>query len=272
MGKPAADLSGNCVVDQADVEIIADQWLDTGFQVTPADPGTTGLIAQYPFNGNANDTVGGHNGTTVGTPTYAAGKIGQAIQLNGVDQMVDVGAVGVSGAAPRTIAGWAKANALVGALPDWIDIFGFTGPAGNYGHFDIELVNASSRGYGIHVYGWERNIMPIDFEWHHLAASYDGTTIKWYGDGRLISSDSSLVLATPDNVHMGKRDDNENYWPGRVDEVRIYSRALSDAQIAWLADYTSVLSIPADLRQDNVINFKDFAVLADSWLEEVLWP
>jgi len=270
--KPAADLSGNCVVDAADVEIIADLWLDSGFQVTPADPGTTGLVAYYPFNGNANDTVGGHNGTTVGTPTYAAGKIGQAIQLNGVDQMVDVGPVGVSGAAPRTIAGWAKANALVDALPDWIDIFGFTGPGGNYGHFDIELVNASTRGYGIHVYGWERNIMPIDFEWHHLAASYDGTTIKWYGDGRLISSDSTLVLATPDNVHIGKRDDNENYWPGRVDEVRIYSRALSDAQVAWLAGRTSTFSIPADLHQDNVINFKDFAKLADSWLDELLWP
>jgi hypothetical protein len=47
---------------------------------------------------------------------------------------------------------------------------------------------------------------------------------------------------------------------------------LSDAQIAWLAGYTSTFSIPADLHQDNVINFKDFAKLADSWLEEVLWP
>jgi len=47
---------------------------------------------------------------------------------------------------------------------------------------------------------------------------------------------------------------------------------LTGAEIAWLAGYTSVLSIPADLRQDNVINFKDFAVLADSWLEEKLWP
>jgi hypothetical protein len=256
------------------VDILANLWLDTGFQVTPADPGTTGLIARYPFDGNANDVVGGHNGTVVGTPTYAAGQIGQAIQLNGVDQMVDVGPVGISGAAARTIAGWAKANALVEALPDWINIFGFTGPSGANGHFDIEMVNPAGgyRGYGIHVYGWERNIMPIDFDWHHLAASYDGTTIKWYGDGRLIGSDSTLVLATPDNVHMGMRDDNTNYWPGRVDEVRIYNRTLSDAQIAWLAGLTSTFSIPADLRQDNVINFKDFAVLADSWLEQILWP
>jgi hypothetical protein len=273
IGKPAADLSGNCVVDAADVDILANLWLDTGFQVTPVNPGTTGLIAQYPFEGNANDVVGGHNGTTISLPTYTTGKIGQAILLDGIDDMVDVGAVGISGAAARTIAGWARSNALVEALPDWINIFGFTGPAGNYGHFDIELVNAGgNRGYGIHVYGWQQLIMPIDFEWHHLAASYDGTTIKWYADGRLINSDSTLVLNTPDNVHMGKRDDNENYFPGRVDEVYIYNRALSDAQIGWLAGYTSPFSIPADLHQDNVINFKDFAVLADSWLEEILWP
>ena len=273
IGKPAADLSGNYIVDAADVDILANLWLDTGFQVTPADPGTTALIARYPFDGNANDVVGGHNGTVTGAPTYAVGQIGQAIQLNGVDQYVDVGPVGISGAAARTISGWAKSNALVDALTDWINIFGFTGPSGANGHFDIEMVNVSNnRGYGIHVYGWERNIMPIDFDWHHLAASYDGTTLKWYGDGRLIGSDSTRVLDTPDNVHMGKRDDNENYWPGRVDEVRIYNRVLTDAQIAWLAGLTTTFSIPADLRQDNVIDFKDFAVLADSWLEELRWP
>ncbi len=206
-------------------------------------------------------------------PSYEVGKIGQAIQLNGVDQMVDVNAVGISGAAPRTIAGWARANALIDALPNWINIFGFTGPSGNYLHFDIEVVEALGvRGYGIHVYGWERRIMPIDLEWHHLAASYDGTTLKYYGDGRLVGSDSTLVLNTPNNVHMGQRHDNTNFWPGRIDEVRIYSRALTDAQIASVAGLTSTFSIPADLRQDNMINFKDFAVLTDSWLEQLLWP
>jgi len=273
MGKPPADLSGNCIVDQADVDILANLWLDTGFQITPVNPGTAGLAAQYPFNGNANDVIGGHNGTTISLPTYTTGKIGQAILLDGIDDMVDVGTVGISGAAPRTIAGWAKSGASSAALPDWTNIFGFTGPAGDNGHFDIELVNAGgNRGYGIHVYGWERNITPMDLDWHHLAASYDGTTIKWYGDGRLIGSDSTRVLASPDNIHIGKRDDNENYFPGRVDEVYIYNRALSDAQVAWLAGYTSAFSIPADLHQDNVINFKDFAKLADSWLEELLWP
>jgi hypothetical protein len=276
MGKPAADLSGNCVVDAADVDILANLWLDTGFQVTPADPGTTGLIAHYPFNGNTNDVVGAHNGTTVGTPVYATGKIGQAILLNGVDQMVDVGSVGISGAAPRTISGWAKSNST--AMPDWTNIFGFTGTddANLSGRsFDIELRGAQLQ-FCLHVYGWEDNILPLDLDWHHLAATYDGTTISWYGDGRLIGSlVRTPALNTEDTVHMGQRGDTGeavNFFPGKVDDVKIWNRALTGAQIAWLAGRTSTFSIPADLHQDNVINFKDFAVLADSWLEEILWP
>jgi len=272
IGKPVADLSGNCIVDQADVDVLANLWLDSGFQVTPVDPGTTGLVAKYPFNGNANDSVGGHNGTTSGLPAYTTGKVGQAILLDGVDDVVNVGPVGISGAAARTIAGWAKASATA-AIPDWTNAFGFVGPAVDPRtdmSFDMQRRGGQMQ-YCIHVYGWERNIVGLDLEWHHLAATYNGTTIRWYGDGRFVGSEDR-VLNTNDNIQMGKRADNTNYFPGRVDEVYIYNRALSDAQIAWLAGYTSVFSIPADLHQDNVINFKDFAVLADSWLEEILWP
>jgi hypothetical protein len=70
----------------------------------------------------------------------------------------------------------------------------------------------------------------------------------------------------------GVWDATGNWLAGKIDEVRIYSRALSGAEVAWLAGYTSALSIPADLHQDGKIDFKDFAVLADSWLEELLWP
>jgi len=265
------DYVQDCVLNYNELETMSADWLGTGYQVTPANPGTTNLVAHYPFNGNANDVVGGHNGTTSGLVTYGPGKVGQAILLDGVDDLVTVGPVGISGAAARTIAGWAKSNVI--SMSDWINIFGFTGPSGGNGHFDIEHVNVGgNRGYGIHVYGWERVIFPVDLEWHHLAASYDGTTISWYGDGRLIGSDSSRTLDTPDNVHMGKRDDNDNYFAGRVDEVYIYGRVLSEAEIAWLAGHTSPLSIPPDLYLDGTLDFKDLTVLANSWLEEQLWP
>jgi hypothetical protein len=37
----------------------------------------------------------------------------------------------------------------------------------------------------------------------------------------------------------------------------------------WLAD---VPDLAADLNSDSMIDFRDYAVLADSWLDEQLWP
>ena len=206
--------------------------------VTPVQPDPAGLVARFAFDGNANDSAGGHNGTPNGNPIYALGKIGQAISLDGLDDNVVVGNVGITGAAPRTIAGWAKMNVTTG-IPDWTNIFGFSATGTNNLHFDIEVVGsttATTAGYcGVHVHGWERNIMPPDLEWHHFAAAYDGTTISWYGDGVLVGSAAHPGLNTLGNVRIGNRQDNTNFFPGLVDEVQIYSRVLSDAEVAGLA-------------------------------------
>jgi len=208
--------------------------------VTPVEPDNSSLAAYYAFDGNLSDGSGnGHNGVANGAIAYGAGVTGQAVQLNGSDAYVSVTGVGITGAAPRTIAGWAKADSL--GIAEWTNVFGFTGPSGNGGHFDIEAVgttdNTTLGYYGLHRYGWERDIIPIDLEWHHLAGTYDGTTVRWYGDGMLIGSADvdPAGVNPPGLVHIGKRQDNTNFFPGLVDEVHIYGRALSDGEIAWLA-------------------------------------
>ena len=214
--------------------------------VTPVQPAATGLAARYAFEGNANDSAGGHNGTPNGGPTYVLGKIGQAISLDGVDDYVAVGSVGISGAAPRSIAGWAKMNVTTG-IPDWTNVFGFSATGANNLHFDIEVVGsgATTAGYyGIHVYGWEQNILPPDLEWHHFAATYDGTRISWYGDGLLIGSEVHAGLNTQGDVRIGKRIDTGGFFPGLVDEVQIYSRVLSEAEVAGLAGMTKQFDKP----------------------------
>jgi len=265
---PAGYVSGDCVIDYMELEITANEWLGTGYEITPVNPGTTNLLARYAFDGNSNDSVGGHHGTASGAPSYAAGKVGQAIILDGVDDFVTVGAVGISGAAPRTIAGWVKANTT--DIPNWTNIFGFTSLTGS-SDLSFDMNRRDYSAYCIHVYGWERDIMDVDLDWHHLAATYDGTTITWYGDGRLVNSEDR-ALSTEDNVQMGKRAHNDNHFPGWVDEVYIFARALSAPEIGWLAGYTLPFSEPFDLHQDDTVNFKDFAVLADMWLDAHMWP
>jgi hypothetical protein len=197
-------------------------------------------VAYYGLNGDVADASGnGYDGATQGDPVYAAGMDGQAIELDGTDDYVIISGVGIDAGMARTVSGWAQASVV--GITAWTDVFGFTGPSGNGGHFDIEAVgdtdNTTLGYYGVHRYGWERDIMPIDLEWHHLAATFDGETVAWYGDGLIVGTDA--VAATdvipPGQVHIGKREDNENFFPGLVDEVRIYDRGLSAGEIAWLA-------------------------------------
>ena len=211
--------------------------------VTPAEPDAANLMAYYALDGNVNDGSGnGYNGVEVGSPTYGAGQEGQAIQLDGVEDYVEIADVGISGAAARTIAGWAKADQT--DLFAWTDVFGFTGPSTNGGHFDIQAVGGGTYTtlgyYGLHCYGWERDLIPIDLEWHHLAATYDGTAASWYADGRRIGT-ADIAVDTPETVNIGKRQDNTNLFPGMVDELRIYNVALSEEEIAWLAGRTASL-------------------------------
>jgi len=206
--------------------------------LTPVAPDDTGLVAHYALDGNTNDSSGnGFNGVVSGDPVYGDGVDGQAISLDGLDDYVAIDSVGITGAAARTIAGWAKADTA--SIPAWTDVFGFTGPSANGQHFDIQAVGDTGTTtlgyYGLHRNGWEQDIVPIDLEWHHLAATFDGTTVSWYGDGRPIGSQAVDDVATPGTVRIGKREDNDNYFPGSVDEILIYDRALSAEEIAWLA-------------------------------------
>ena len=260
--KPLADFTDDCFVDYADLAILTDNWL-----VKPPSGVSSGLKGYWPFNGNLLDVSGnGRNGSDpCGVITYAAGHAGQAASLNG--GYVLVGPVGISGAAARTVAGWAKASTM-GMPSDFINVFGFTSRSGTLDNrsFDIEKWGYGN-DYAIHVYGWEQAILPVDLEWHHLAASYDGTTIRWYGDGQLVGEDSSRVLDTNDLVQMGRRGDINARFAGLIDEVRIYGRALSLAEIEYLAGKPMI-----DINKDGSIDFRDYTILADMWLEEILWP
>jgi len=286
LGKPDNDYSNNCVVDMPDLEILTDNWLISDWQITPQAPSTSGLVANYQFQNNLLDSAGGHTGDPCGTTVaYAAGQTGQAINLGGT-AYVTAGNIGITGAAPRTIAGWAKANVPASSIAAWTDVFGLSGASASFRHFDIQAVGdtgtTTSGYYGIHLYGAEDNLIPIDQDWHHLAATYDGTTIVGYADGHQTGS-LDQVLDTEGVLQIGKRADNTNLFNGMVDEVRVYSRALPQAEIASLAGktapftqdvglITTIQNANIDVNGDGTIDFKDYAGLLDTWLDEVLWP
>ncbi len=189
------------------------------------------LVGWWKFDEGPSDRTldsSGHNryGTLNGSPVFTTGEFDDAISLNGTTDWVSVGSVGISGAAPRTIAGWAKVNATT--IPAGGTIFGFAG-SGSYRLFSIAV--AAGGGYIFNSYMWTQDIMPLDLFWHHFAVTYDGTTVRYYGDGSLVGQ-ADYILDTVDDVRMGLSATNpNNYFPGLIDDVRIYNKVLSEAEI-----------------------------------------
>ena len=79
-----------------------------------------------------------------------------------------------------------------------------------------------------------------------IITTFDGTTVAWYGDGVLIGSQDIPASGVQPTgaVHVGKRQDNDNYFAGSVDEVRIYSIGLSAGEIAALGGRTGPVHVP----------------------------
>ena len=71
--------------------------------------------------------------------------------------------------------------------------------------------------------------------WHHIIASYDGSTIKLIIDNTLASStsESAASASGSQGIRLMRRWDDADYWGGDLGSVRIYNRALSDSEIAF---------------------------------------
>ncbi|MHC4693914.1 MAG: LamG domain-containing protein, partial [Planctomycetota bacterium] len=299
LAKPVYDLAQpyDCIVNELDLALVGIDWLMSDRLIATSAPSDVSMVARYEFEGNYNDSSVNLNhltdpcGTAPGFDTGVSGA--QALALDGVEDHLVVSGIGIDGNTPRTICCWVKSDSMV--IDDFSLIFGFTGMADGSGgagsHFNIgytsTYISQLEPSFIAHVWGWEEQILPLDVDvWHHLAMTYDGTTIRYYGDGVEVDTDPDKSnvrnLVHGDRVHVGKRATSNLCFPGKVDDARIYSVVLSESEIAYLATQGApTLQVPiqsvADVYQGEApgsqwINFNDYALISDKYLEQVLWP
>jgi len=203
---------------------------------TPAPPVSTGLVAAYGFDEGAGassaDATGlGHTLAVGGAAWTTGGKNGSALSFNGTSAratVADANDLDLTGA--MTLEAWVYPNAVSSGwrtiLHKETDRFylfassSVSGPATG-GTFGSSNVNAFG-GAGLAAVTWT-----------HLAGTYDGTTVKVYVNGVLAGSApaSGSIGVSGSPLSIGGTAAYGEYFNGRIDDVRIYNRALSAAEI-----------------------------------------
>lgn len=187
------------------------------------------LEGWYRFNGNLNDAAGKlPSGISVkSAPQYTLdhkGFLNSALRLNGSSF---VKLLNVPVKTSSSISVWVKTSDLDQTLgivsnnADGLSIF--QNPTWYLGALTLSG-NGWSWSYGLHK-------EVSDLNWHHLVATYDGTTFKFYFDGSLAESHnmSGSISSTLKDYFIAN-----NYWKGAVDELRFYSRALTAVEVQAL--------------------------------------
>lgn len=189
------------------------------------------------FDGNALDATGnGFNGMLVGVPSFVPGKLGMAIELDGENDYVQMPSR-VGHAAQFTFACWV----LWHGGNNWQRIFDFGFDTSNNMFLTPKSGNNTLR-FGINDGSGQQQINAPALTpgvWTHIALTISNNVGKIFVNGALAGSNTSLTLS-PINInkkynYLGKsRYTADPLFKGRLDDVRIFNRALSEAEIVRL--------------------------------------
>ncbi|MGA2241282.1 MAG: LamG-like jellyroll fold domain-containing protein [Verrucomicrobiota bacterium] len=214
----------------------------------PCVTAPSGLIGWWPAETNANDSIGGNNGTLVNGAGFATGEVGQAFSFDGASSYVSIPDSPSldTFVSSITIEAWIKVNQTT-ANSNWKGIV----TKGNsswrlQGRAGAKTVVFSATGVSPNgdLYG-SRNVN--DSQWHHVAGVYDGTNMFLYVDGTLDVSQLATGSIAQNNYPMcvGQTANSSGYFfNGLIDEVSIYNRALTVSEIQSIYAAGSVGKCP----------------------------
>lgn len=212
-----------------------------GGNFPPGTPGLTG-VSFYPFEEGSGtttedegtDDADDHDGTLVGPPQWAGGYSGNGLSFDGND-FVDTGAAILDTTGNYSVAAWVKLD----------DLNGFQTAVSQDGDrasaFFLQYSDADDR-LAFSFVG-QRALAPEAPEvgrWYHMVGVRDAATgqLKLYLDGQLAGSrNACLGEASEGNtvIGRGRFDGNPvDFWRGDIDQVHIYDRVLSDAEVGEL--------------------------------------
>ena len=194
--------------------------------------GPAGLVAAYGFDEGsgttATDRTTNHNGSIAGA-TWTAGRYGSALSFDGTSSMVTISdSPSLDMANGLTLEAWIRPASSTGGWRDVIyrgddNYFLATNTTDVYGALTVSSLGMVSADF----------VLPLN-TWTHVAMSYDGSNIKIYANGVLtgIAPQTGNIAPSTSPLWLGGDPLHGQHFHGLIDEVRVYNRALTEAEIA----------------------------------------
>ena len=230
-GRPRRDAAGNVTTSSA-------------VTVTVNNTAPTGLVASYSFNEGTGTTLAdrsgnGRTGTVSGATWTSQGRFGGALSFDGVNDWVTVADANALGSDDRNDAG--SVGLSNGERQRVVAQRHHQGAAERRGLQPVrehrrerpDRVRGTGRAAGRPLDARGTAAVPLN-TWTHLAATYDGTTLRLFVNGTQVGSRavSGALLTSSGVLRIGGNSLWGEYFAGRIDEVRIYNRALTQSEIA----------------------------------------
>ncbi len=192
----------------------------------------------------AYDRSGNGNNGAITNAIWTSGKYGSALNFDENGDYVDLGTNNAlsNSIADITITAWVKLEAELGSFSDNYEVLSNESYQNNGYLFRVENTTSTSTAGKIHFRFSQAaantsitapsNSYPNDHVWHHLVAVKSNATGTIYLDGKNIYSAGGL--SNPVNATGSTRiGGNGQLWNGKLDDVKIYNYARTQAQIAY---------------------------------------
>ena len=216
----------------------------------------TGLVAYYPFNGNALDSSGNNNNPSYNNATLVADRFGNpnnAISFNGYNSYIQIpGSTSLNSGPSVSISVWVKPNGFytgtcngnyilskgLETSTSYNAVFSDAAYDNTIGRNQCNYPTDTSHEF---FYGMNCTSTPNLFihtgSWYHLVYTNDGSVSKFYVNDSLISSNSGTITFNNNDLYLGRYFSigSTPYWlNGILDDIRIYNRALDSSEVTTL--------------------------------------
>jgi hypothetical protein len=208
---------------------------------------TTNIVAYWKLDessGNATDSVGSNTLTNTNV-TYTAGKINNGAVFNSTTDKFAPASVPVTGNSAFTVSAWVYPT-NTGSEQGFVFYWGnISSKASTY--LKYNLSGGAKIGFGAFGADLTYSVTLTTSTWYHLVYTYDQSNAILYINGSAVSTQGLSGLNVGTNtarVGISIDDDSSSVWKGSLDEIGIWSRALSSTEVTSLYNSGNGIQYP----------------------------